>query len=183
MNRLPEVEFSRAKPIPGLSGLNIMNKKVKVLFVCMGNICRSPTAEAVFRLYVENAGLSESILIDSAGTHDYHVGHAPDLRAQQAAAQRGYDMSGLRGRQVVSQDIESFDYVLAMDCANLAILRYLAPRECRKHPGLFLDYAKHHREREVPDPYYGGDEGFERVLDMVEDAAQGLLEHIQKTHF
>ncbi len=159
-----------------------MKSKVKVLFVCMGNICRSPTAEAVFRHYVENAGLAESILIDSAGTHDYHVGHAPDPRTQRAAAQRGYEMSGLRGRQVVREDLESFDYVLAMDCANLAILRYLAPRDIRSHPGLFLDYARHHREREVPDPYYGGEAGFERVLDMVEDAADGLLQHIQKTH-
>ena len=158
-----------------------MDTKVKVLFVCMGNICRSPTAEVVFRHYVESAGLAESILIDSAGTHDYHIGHPPDLRTQLAAAQRGYDMSSLRGRQVVSQDINHFDYVLAMDSANLAILRYLAPRDCKKHPGLFLDYAKHHREREVPDPYFGGEEGFERVLDMVEDAAQGLLQHIQKT--
>ena len=158
-----------------------MKSKVKVLFVCMGNICRSPTAEVVFRHYVENAGLSEFILIDSAGTHDYHIGHAPDLRSQQAAAQRGYDMSGLRGRQVVREDLENFDYVLAMDCANLAILRYLAPRGCKKNPGLFLDYARHHREREVPDPYYGGEAGFERVLDMVEDAAQGLLQHIRLT--
>jgi protein-tyrosine phosphatase len=159
----------------------IIKEKIGVLFICMGNICRSPTAEVVFRHYVESAGLAESILIDSAGTHDYHIGHPPDLRTQLAAAQRGYDMSSLRGRQVVSQDIKRFDYVLAMDNANLAILRYLAPRDCKKHPGLFLDYARHHREREVPDPYFGGEEGFERVLDMVEDAAQGLLQHIQKT--
>ncbi len=158
-----------------------MNTKVKVLFVCMGNICRSPTAEVVFRHYVENAGLTESIFIDSAGTHDYHIGHAPDPRTQRAAAQRGYDLSNLRGRQVVREDIENFDYVLAMDSANLVILRYLSPRDCKKHPGLFLDYARHHREREVPDPYFGGEEGFERVLDMVEDAAQGLLQHILKT--
>ena len=154
--------------------------KVAVLFVCMGNICRSPTAEAVFRHYVENAGLSESIRIDSAGTHDYHIGHAPDLRSQQAAGQRGYDMSSLRGRQVASPDFEKFDYVLAMDKANLAILQYLAPRGCKKQLGLFLDYARHHNEREVPDPYYGGAQGFERVLDMVEDAAQGLLQHIRQ---
>ena len=154
-------------------------EKVSVLFVCMGNICRSPTAEAVFRNYVENAGLSEFIVIDSAGTHDYHIGHAPDLRSQQAAAQRGYDMSSLRGRQVEGTDFDRFDYVLAMDKANIAILQYLAPR--KKHPQLFLDYARHHSECEVPDPYYGGEQGFEHVLDMVEDAAQGLLQHIQQT--
>ena len=149
-----------------------------VLFVCMGNICRSPTAEVVFRHYVENAGLSASILIDSAGTHDYHIGHAPDMRSQQAAAQRGYDMSGLRGRQVERADFERFDYILAMDKANLAILQYLAPRGCKKHLGLFLDFARHGGGREVPDPYYGGEQGFENVLDMVEDAASGLLQHI-----
>lgn len=159
-----------------------MKNKVSVLFVCMGNICRSPTAEVVFRHYVENAGLSEAILIDSAGTHDYHIGHAPDLRSQQAAQQRGYDMSGLRGRQVESLDFERFDYVLAMDQANLAILQYLAPRGCKKQVQLFLDYARHHSEREVPDPYFGGPQGFEHVLDMVEDAAQGLLQHIRQTH-
>ncbi|HCI53642.1 MAG TPA: phosphotyrosine protein phosphatase [Gallionella sp.] len=157
----------------------INNNKIKVLFVCMGNICRSPTAEAVFRHYVESAGLSEFILIDSAGTHDYHIGHAPDQRSQQAAEQRGYDMSGLRGRQVETLDFERFDYVLAMDKANLAILHYLAPRGCKKYVGLFLEFSRHHSEREVPDPYYGGTQGFESVLDMVEDAAQGLLQHIR----
>lgn len=153
---------------------------VSVLFVCMGNICRSPTAEVVFRHYVESAGLAESILIDSAGTHDYHIGHAPDLRSQHAAAQRGYDMSALRGRQVEVGDFERFDYVLAMDRANLAILQYLAPRGCKKQPGLFLEFARHHSAREVPDPYYGGAQGFEQVLDMVEDAAQALLQHIRQ---
>lgn len=156
-------------------------EKVSVLFVCMGNICRSPTAEAVFRHYVESAGLSASILIDSAGTHDYHIGHQPDLRSQHAAGQRGYEMSGLRGRQVDRSDFERFDYVLAMDKANLAILQYLAPRGCKKQLGLLLNYARHHNEREVPDPFYGGEQGFERVLDMVEDAAQGLLLHIRQT--
>lgn len=156
-------------------------RKVSILFVCMGNICRSPTAEAVFRHYVENAGLSEHIHIDSAGTHDYHIGAPPDARTQRAAEQRGYDMSGLRGRQVEAADFERFDYVLAMDQANLAILQRLAQQSGGK-PRLFLEYAKHHREREVPDPYYGGAEGFERVLDMVEDAAEGLLQHIRERH-
>ncbi len=155
---------------------------IRVIFICMGNICRSPTAEAVFRHYVENAGLAESILVDSAGTHDYHIGEPPDRRAQQAAAQRCYDMSGLRGRQVAAEDFHRFDYVLAMDEANLAILRRLAPPEGSAQVRLFLDYAHHHAEREVPDPYYGGADGFERVLDMVEDAAQGLLQHIRTRH-
>lgn len=157
--------------------------KVKVLFVCMGNICRSPTAEAVFRHYVEQAGLQEHIHIDSAGTHDYHIGDAPDLRTQRAAKQRGYDMSQLRGRQVGVEDFGRFDYVLAMDEANLSILRRLRPQDATSHLGLFLEFAEQHREREVPDPYYGGADGFERVLDMVEDAAGGLLKRIRASHF
>ncbi|MGE5757457.1 MAG: low molecular weight protein-tyrosine-phosphatase, partial [Sideroxydans sp.] len=143
------------------------NDKVSILFCCMGNICRSPTAEAVFRHYVEKAGLAERIHIDSAGTHDYHVGDAPDARTQRAARQRGYDMSRLRGRQVEAGDFMHFDYVLAMDEANLDILRRLRPHNAQGHLGLFLEFAEHHREREVPDPYYGGADGFERVLDMV----------------
>ncbi len=160
-----------------------MKDKVSVVFVCMGNICRSPTAEAVFRRYVENAGLAGHILIDSAGTHDYHIGAAPDARAQRAAWQRDYDMSGLRGRQVEEGDFQRSDYVLAMDQANLAILQRLAPPASDAQVRLFLEYARHHAEREVPDPYYGGADGFERVLDMAEDAAEGLLQHIRKRHF
>jgi protein-tyrosine phosphatase len=156
---------------------------LSVLFCCMGNICRSPTAEAVFRHYVESAGLSEHILIDSAGTHDYHIGDKPDSRAQRAAQQRGYDISKLRGRQVGEEDFRQFDYVLAMDRANLAILQRINPPDSDSQVGLFLEYARHHSEREVPDPYYGGADGFERVLDMVEDAAQGLLEEIRQQHF
>ena len=155
-------------------------KKISVLFCCMGNICRSPTAEAVFRSRVEEAGLAQQILIDSVGTHDYHIGNPPDPRTQRAARQRGYDMSGLRGRQVEVADFARFDYVLAMDNANMAILQRLCPLPQRDRLGLFLQYASSHREREVPDPYYGGEDGFERVLDMVEDAAKGLLLYIQK---
>jgi protein-tyrosine phosphatase len=158
-------------------------ENVSVLFVCMGNICRSPTAEAVFRHYVENAGVSGRIQIDSAGTHDYHIGSQPDTRAQRAAQQRGYDMSDLRGRQVCAEDFSRFDYVLAMDSSNLAILRRITPADSDTQPQLFLEYARHHSELEVPDPYYGGADGFERVLDMVEDAAQGLLEEIRQRHF
>ncbi len=160
-----------------------MTKKISVVFVCMGNICRSPTAEAVFRHYVDSAGMSGQITIDSAGTHDYHIGEKPDARAQRAARQRGYDMSDLRGRQVEEGDFRRFDYVLAMDSANLTVLQLMVPPDAGTLPRLFLDYARHHREREVPDPYYGGADGFERVLDMVEDAAQGLLEEIRQKHF
>ncbi len=154
---------------------------LKVLFVCMGNICRSPTAEAVFRHYVENAGLSENIHIDSAGTHDYHIGDPPDARTRHAAQQRGYNMDGLRGRQVSAEDFNRFDYVLAMDKANLVILQRLA-QTVGGNPQLFLEYARRHAEREVPDPYYGGADGFERVLDLIEDAAEGLLEHLRQRH-
>ncbi len=155
---------------------------VKVLFVCMGNICRSPTAEAVFRARVEEAGLSDAIRIDSAGTHDYHIGEPPDTRTQRAALKRGYDMSALRGRQVERADFGRFDYVLAMDNANLSILERLRPADADSHLGLFLEFAARHSEREVPDPYYGGADGFERVLDMVEDASAGLLRHIRERH-
>ena len=159
-----------------------MKHKVSILFVCMGNICRSPTAEVVFRARVEEAGLAQHILIDSAGTHDYHIGDPPDLRTQRTALKRGYDMSTLRGRQVEIADFTRFDYVLAMDHDNLSILHRLCPQDRRERVGLFLEYARRHKEREVPDPYYGGGDGFERVLDMVEDAAEGLLAHIQATH-
>lgn len=157
-----------------------MKSKIKVLFVCMGNICRSPTAEAVFRHYVENAGLSEQVMIDSAGTHDYHIGDKPDSRAQHAAQQRGYDMSKQRGRQVGEDDFRHFDYVLAMDKTNLANLRRITPPDSGTHAKLLLEYARNHVERDVPDPYYGGGDGFERVLDMVEDAAEGLLQEIRR---
>jgi protein-tyrosine phosphatase len=156
--------------------------KIGVVFVCMGNICRSPTAEAVFRHQVEKAGLEGRITIDSAGTHDYHIGAPPDPRTRQAAQRRGYDMAALRGRQVGVADFSRFDYVLAMDGNNLSILERLRPRGTESHLGLFLEFAGRHREREVPDPYYGGEDGFERVLDMVEDAAEGLLKHIRQQH-
>ncbi len=156
------------------------SEKVSVLFCCMGNICRSPTAEAVFRHQVEQAGLAGHIEIDSAGTHDYHIGEAPDERTQRAAKQRGYDMGSLRGRQVEVGDFARFDYVLAMDEANLEILQRLRPRDAQSHLGLFLEFAERYSEREVPDPYFGGAEGFERVLDMVEDAANGLLKHVRQ---
>ncbi|MEW5943973.1 MAG: low molecular weight protein-tyrosine-phosphatase [Pseudomonadota bacterium] len=151
----------------------------KVLFVCMGNICRSPTAEGVFRHQVEAAGLADRIQADSAGTHDYHIGEPPDRRSQAMAAKRGYDLSGLRGRQVRVEDFHEFDYVLAMDRHNLSILQQLCPPEHARKLRLFLEFSSNFDADEVPDPYYGGAQGFEHVLDLVEDAARGLLEEIR----
>jgi len=155
-------------------------RSVSVLFVCMGNICRSPIAEGVFRQRVAQAGLDHLIRIDSAGTHGYHIGARPDARAQAAASLRRYDLSGLRARQVTREDIAVFDYVLAMDNDNLAYLSSLALPDYRNKPQLFLDYATGVNLREVPDPYYGPEEGFELVLDLAEDASLGLLTHIQQ---
>jgi protein-tyrosine phosphatase len=152
--------------------------KIKVLFVCMGNICRSPTAEGVFRYYVSEAGQADNIIVDSAGTHDYHIGSSPDRRAQQAALQRGYDLSGLRGRQVGKMDFHEFDYILAMDKENLANLIQICPPQEQHKLKLFMEFSKEFSEREVPDPYYGGNQGFENVLNMVEDAASNLLKEI-----
>lgn len=146
----------------------------RVLFVCLGNICRSPTADAVFNTMVKDAGLSASIEVDSAGTGDWHIGHAPDPRTQKAAAQQGYDMSHLRARLVSEQDFHEFDYILAMDAQNLADLEAMKPAQCRATLGLFLDYADGD-EQYVPDPYYGGEDGFAAVLSLVERGAKGLL--------
>lgn len=148
---------------------------IKVLFVCMGNICRSPTAEGVFRHQVAAAGLSDRIVIDSAGTHDYHIGEPPDRRSQKAALRRSYDLSGLRGRLVGPVDFHEFDYILAMDRDNLANLQRICPAQHRHKLNLFMEFSRKFVQREVPDPYYGGEQGFENVLDMAEDAASGLL--------
>lgn len=153
-------------------------EKIKILFVCMGNICRSPTAEEVFRHQVSEAGQTDNIIVDSAGTHDYHIGASPDRRAQQAALQRGYDLGSLRGRQVGTGDFHEFDYILAMDRENLANLIHICPPQERHKLKLFMEFGRGFSEREVPDPYYGGNQGFENVLNMVEDAASGLLEEI-----
>lgn len=152
----------------------------RILFVCMGNICRSPTAEGVTRAIAEKKGVFDQFEFDSAGTHGYHVGNPPDQRARQAAARRGYDLSALRARQVNEFDFARFDHVLAMDRDNLELLRQACPAEHHAKLRLFLEFAAHAPVDEVPDPYYGGPEGFERVLDMVEDAANGLLDELTK---
>lgn len=152
----------------------------RVLFVCMGNICRSPTAEGVFRHVVQDAGLADQIDVDSAGTHAYHVNEPPDRRAQAAAERRGYSMSDIRARPVQIEDYERFDYIIAMDRDNLALLIDQADADYHDKIHLFLEYTSGH-EDEVPDPYYGGVTGFERVLDLVEEASRGLLETLQKS--
>ena len=157
-----------------------MAQKIKILFVCTGNICRSPTAEGVFKRLVAEAGLEKRIASDSAGTHDYHVGEPPDPRAQRAAAGRGYDLSAQRGRQVGRDDFAEFDYVLAMDEANLRLLERLCPPPHAHKLKLFMEFGSDSHPREVPDPYYGGAQGFERVLDLVEHASRGLLAHLRK---
>ncbi|MEW6164348.1 MAG: low molecular weight protein-tyrosine-phosphatase [Pseudomonadota bacterium] len=147
----------------------------RVLFVCMGNICRSPTAEGVARALAEKHGLADHFEFDSAGTHGYHIGNPPDARARQAAAKRGYDLASLKARQVNSYDFVRFDRILAMDGDNLELLRQACPPEHQGKLGLFLECSGSFDENEVPDPYYGGPEGFERVLDLVEDAVLGLI--------
>lgn len=154
---------------------------ISVLFVCMGNICRSPTAEGVFRHVVENAGLSKQISIDSAGTHAYHIGKQPDQRAQSTALQRGINLSSQRARKIEPDDFTRFDYVIAMDDSNRSDLIDVAGGKV-DNLYMFLEFSRHFSEREVPDPYYGGEQGFEHVFDLVEDASCGLLAHIQKTH-
>ena len=150
---------------------------VKVLFVCMGNICRSPTAEGVFRYKVAQANLQDHISIDSAGTHAYHVGNPPDARAQDAALKRNIDLSSQRARRVNADDFSSFDYVIAMDDSNKRDLLTICPAGFEDRIHLFLNFAEGN-ETEVPDPYYGQGRGFEIVLNLVEEAADGLLARI-----
>lgn len=152
----------------------------KVLFVCMGNICRSPTAQGVFERLVEQTGLSKQFWIDSAGTHAYHVGHNPDPRAIAAAARRGIDLSRQRARRVETRDFEKYDYILAMDLENLNSLRTICPPQHVEKLNLLLEYAPDLKVKEVPDPYYGGTAGFEQVLDLIEMASEGLLRHIRQ---
>jgi protein-tyrosine phosphatase len=159
-----------------------MGDIVKVLFVCMGNICRSPTAHGVFRALVEKEGMSHGVEIDSAGTHAYHVGNSPDKRAQATAQRRGVDLSDLLARRVEPEDFEVFDYVLAMDQDNYMSLSEICPDQHVDKIYMFMDFASHMRTREVPDPYYGGPAGFDRVFDLVEAASEGLLAEIRRRH-
>jgi protein-tyrosine phosphatase len=154
-------------------------QKFGVLFVCMGNICRSPTAEGVFRRTVAAESLDIALDIDSAGTHAYHIGDPPDPRARRAAETRGVDLSRKRARRVAVEDFARFDLVLAMDELNRAALMELCPPEYRERVRLFLEFAPQVGRLDVPDPYYGGSNGFEYVLDLAEEASLGLLEHVR----
>lgn len=154
--------------------------RAAVLFVCTGNICRSPTAEGVFRAFVTEVGLLDLIAVDSAGTHGSQLGQPPDFRAQAAARRRGYELPKRRARQVAAQDFTQFDWILAMDGRNLRELQKLCPQAYAGHLGLFLELAQEIGARDVPDPYYGGPQEFERVLDLVEQGAEALLAAVRK---
>jgi protein-tyrosine phosphatase len=156
-----------------------MKEQVAVLIVCTGNICRSPTAEGVLRVLAERRGLANRIRIASAGTHDYHVGDAPDARTLKHASRRGYDLSRQRAQKVIVKHFHEYDYILAMDRGHLRILQSLAPQDARAKLGMFLEASGQWQGEDVPDPYYGGVEGFERVLDMVEEAAERWLDRIE----
>jgi protein-tyrosine phosphatase len=156
----------------------MVKNKTGVLFVCMGNICRSPTAEGVFRALAERAGWMRRLRIDSAGTHDFHVGEPPDPRAIASAERRGYDIRKLRARQIAPRDFTRFDWILAMDQGNLRRLRELKPKDFAGQLGLLLDIAPNLGIRDVPDPYYGGPDAFERMLDLVEPATKALLARV-----
>ncbi|EDM46147.1 low molecular weight protein-tyrosine-phosphatase [Marinobacter algicola] len=156
-----------------------MNAEVNVLFVCLGNICRSPSAEGVFRQVLQRSGFEGRIATDSCGTGDWHVGKAPDGRAVAAAGKRGIDISDLRARQFQASDLERFDYVLVMDRQNLADVKDIWQQRGGTEPALFLGFGRS-GEKEVPDPYYGGDQGFEHVLDLITEASEGLLGHIRE---
>ena len=155
---------------------------VGILFVCLGNICRSPTAHGVFQHKINLAGFGHLVSIDSCGTGDWHAGKRPDARASAAAALRGYDLSKLRARPVTARDFDQFDIILAMDESNLEDLQGLAPADYRGQLALLLDFAPGLSGRAVPDPYYGGEHGFDEVLDLVEAASDGLLEVVAREH-
>ena len=161
-----------------------MNNKenISVLFVCMGNICRSPTAHGVFQMKINQLELAHLIHVDSAGTHAYHIGEAPDRRSQQAALKRGFNLDYIRARKVTNADFEHYDYVLAMDAENYRNLSVICPIRHANKLKMFLDFSTSFDEREVPDPYYGGAQGFEHVLDLVEDAAEGLIRDIRERY-
>ncbi|MGP4842612.1 low molecular weight protein-tyrosine-phosphatase [Marinobacter sp. 1Y8] len=157
-----------------------MSREIRVLFVCLGNICRSPTAQGVLEGRVKAAGLADRVTVDSCGTGNWHVGEPADARASAAAKGRGYDLSALRARQFVAEDLDEFDYVLTMDHQNQRDIEAFVTAHSRTHPQLFLDFARDSAEQEVPDPYYGGQDGFAHVLDLVEAASDGLIEAIRE---
>lgn len=164
---LPNVSASRPRPY-------------SVLFFCMGNICRSPTAHGVFRHKLRSAGLEADIHVDSAGTHNYHPGEPPDRRSQRAAAMRGYDLSDLRARQLDAVDFAQHDLLLAMDWDNLALAEEQCPPVHRRKLRRLAEFCRRHEAVVVPDPYYGGEAGFAHVLDLIEDACDGLIDHLQQ---
>ncbi len=155
---------------------------VRVLFVCLGNVCRSPMAHGLFHQMLERAGASHVVEVDSAGTHTFHIGRAPDPRAQACALRRGVDLSVLQARRLDVLDFEEFDYLVAMDRENLQHLLAIAPPAHQHKIHLFLEFAPELHEDEIPDPYFGGPSGFERVLDLIEEGSRGLLEHLQAVH-
>jgi protein-tyrosine phosphatase len=155
-------------------------KRYSILFVCMGNICRSPTAHGVFQQKVKDRGLAQHIQVDSAGTHNYHPGNPPDERSQAHAVKRGYDLSALRARQISDSDFECHDLILAMDWDNLALIQEECPAEHLGKVRRLTEFCLKHDSPVVPDPYYGGKDGFEHVLDLVEDACEGLLRDVER---
>ena len=159
--------------------LSRLMKNYSVLFVCLGNICRSPTAHGVFRHLISGHGLSGAVTVDSAGTSNYHPNSPPDARSQAHAAKRGYDLSDLRARQIQAADFEKFDLVLVMDWDNLAHVKQNCPPEHQHKLRRFTEFCLQFYSDVVPDPYFGGDAGFEEVLDLVEDASTGLLQHVK----
>ena len=167
----------------GMPEVTMETATVRVLFVCMGNLCRSPVAEGVFRHLLHQYQIDDKVLVDSAGTHAYHDGSPPDRRMQEAARRRGVELARLRARRVEPEDFEHFDYIIAMDDDNYRHLVDLCPDPAwNDRIRLFMTYAPSLPEREVPDPYYGMLSGFERVIDLVEEAAQGLVLHIRRQH-
>ena len=149
---------------------------LKILFVCMGNICRSPTAEGVLKKKLKDQGLFQGVFIDSAGTHNYHPGSAPDTRTQSHALKRGYDLSTLRARAVIEEDFEKFDWLLTMDWDNRALLEERCPKKYTHKIKGFTEFLQTTQASAIPDPYYGGDQGFEYVLDLIEEASDGLIQ-------
>ena len=157
-----------------------MTSKYSILFVCMGNICRSPTAHGVFRQKVTEQGLASRVSVDSAGTHNYHPDSPPDERSQAHAAKRGYDLSDLRGRQIKDEDFERYDLILVMDWDNLALVQDVCPPKYQTKVRRLTEFCIQHDSPVVPDPYYGGSHEFDHVLDLVEDACEGLIKHVRQ---